>query len=43
MASFADYRKTRDKLDAIDLNIATRIMGLILTAIGVQFIADAIK
>jgi len=35
--------KMRDKLGAIGLNIATRIMGLILAAIGVQFIADGIK
>jgi len=35
--------KMRDKLGTIGLNIATRIMGLILTAIGVQFIADGIK
>ncbi len=33
----------RDKLGVIGLNIATRIMGLILAAIGVQFIADGIK
>ncbi len=35
--------KMRDKLGVIGLNIATRIMGLILAAIGVQFIADGIK
>ena len=35
--------KMRDKLGAIGLNIATRIMGLILAAIGVQFIADGVK
>jgi len=35
--------KMSDKLGAIGLNIATRIMGLILAAIGVQFIADGIK
>jgi len=35
--------KMRDKLGTIGLNIATRIMGLILAAIGVQFIADGIK
>ena len=35
--------KMRDKLGDIGLNIATRIMGLVLTAIGVQFIADGIK
>lgn len=35
--------KTRDKLGTIGLNIVTRIMGLILTAIGVQFITDGIK
>jgi len=28
----------RDKLGVIGLNIATRMMGLILAAIGVQFI-----
>lgn len=33
----------RDKLGVIGLNIATRIMGLILAAIGVQFIADGAK
>jgi len=32
-----------DKLGSIGLNIVTRIMGLILTAIGVQFIGDGIK
>ncbi len=35
--------KMRDKLGIIGLNIATRIMGLILAAIGVQFIADGVK
>jgi len=35
--------KMRDKLGTIGLNIATRIMGLILAAIGIQFIADGIK
>jgi len=35
--------KMRDKLGVIGLNIATRIMGLILAAIGVQFIADGIR
>jgi len=35
--------KMRNKLGVIGLNIATRIMGLILTAIGVQFIADGAK
>jgi len=35
--------KMRDKLGTIGLNIATRIMGLILATIGVQFIADGIK
>lgn len=35
--------KMRDKLGTIGLNIATRIMGLILAAIGVQFMADGIK
>ena len=35
--------KMRDKLGVIGLNIATRIMGLILAAIGVQFMADGIK
>jgi len=35
--------KMRDKLGVIGLNIATRIMGLILAAIGVQFIADGAK
>ena len=35
--------KMRDKLGEIGLNIATRIMGLILAAIGVQFMADGIK
>jgi len=35
--------KMKDKLGMIGLNIATRIMGLILAAIGVQFIADGIK
>jgi len=35
--------KMSDKLGTIGLNIATRIMGLILAAIGVQFIADGIK
>ncbi|PCI45516.1 MAG: amino acid transporter [Proteobacteria bacterium] len=34
--------KMRDKLGIIGLNIVTRIMGLILAAIGVQFIADGI-
>jgi len=34
--------KMRDKLGTIGLNIATRIMGLILVAIGVQFIVDGI-
>jgi len=32
--------KMRDKLGTIGLNIISRIMGLILAAIGVQFIAD---
>jgi len=35
--------KMRNKLGTIGLNIITRIMGLILAAIGVQFIADGIK
>ncbi len=35
--------KMRDRLGTIGLNIATRIMGLILAAIGVQFIADGMK
>jgi len=35
--------KMRDKLGMIGLNIVTRIMGLILAAIGIQFIADGIK
>jgi len=35
--------KMRDKFGTIGLNIATRIMGLILAAIGVQFIADGAK
>ncbi|MDQ6968396.1 MAG: MarC family protein [Mariprofundaceae bacterium] len=35
--------KMRDKIGAIGLNIATRLMGLILAAIGVQFITDGIK
>jgi len=35
--------KMRDRLGIIGLNIATRIMGLILAAIGVQFVADGIK
>jgi len=35
--------KMRDKLGTIGLNIATRIMGLILAAIGVQFMADGIR
>ncbi len=35
--------KMHDKLGTIGLNIATRIMGLILTAIGVQFMSDGIK
>jgi len=35
--------KMRDKLGTIGLNIVTRIMGLILAAIGVQFMADGIK
>jgi len=35
--------KMRDKLGIIGLNIATRIMGLILAAIGVQFMADGLK
>ena len=34
--------KMRDKLGTIGLNIVTRIMGLILAAIGVQFMADGI-
>jgi len=34
--------KMRDKLGVIGLNIVTRIMGLILAAIGVQFMADGI-
>jgi len=35
--------KMRAKLGTTGLNIATRIMGLILTAIGVQFISDGIR
>ncbi|MDQ6956062.1 MAG: MarC family protein [Mariprofundaceae bacterium] len=35
--------KMRDQLGVIGLNIAMRIMGLILTAIGVQFVADGVK
>ena len=35
--------KMQDKLGVIGLNIATRIMGLILAAIGVQFITDGAK
>jgi len=35
--------KMRDSIGVIGLNIATRIMGLILAAIGVQFIADGIR
>jgi len=34
--------KMSDKLGTIGLNIITRIMGLILAAIGVQFMADGI-
>jgi len=34
--------KMRDKLGTIGLNIVSRIMGLILAAIGVQFMADGI-
>jgi len=34
--------KMRDQLGTIGLNIVTRIMGLILAAIGVQFMADGI-
>ena len=35
--------KMRDRLGTIGLNIATRIMGLILAAIGVQFMADGCR
>jgi len=35
--------KLKDKMGVIGLNIAVRVMGLILAAIGVQFIADGIK
>jgi len=34
--------KMSDKIGVIGLNIVTRIMGLILAAIGVQFMADGI-
>lgn len=35
--------KMQDKLGVIGLNIVTRLMGLLLAAIGVQFISDGIK
>jgi len=35
--------KMQDKLGIIGLNIVTRLMGLLLAAIGVQFISDGIK
>jgi len=35
--------KLRDKMGVIGLNIAMRVMGLILTAIGVQFMANGIQ
>jgi multiple antibiotic resistance protein len=35
--------RLRDRMGVMGLNIALRIMGLILTAIGVQFMANGIQ